>query len=229
MPDLRQIYATQAEQYAQMVACEDYQGRLIPALEQIAPLKGTHVVESGAGTGRVTRLLAPQVASIRAFDAQPAMLRLARRTPQPHIHFAAADHRALPVPSGSADVVVAGWSLSAVVVWNLDRWQAELEQALGEFRRVLRPGGTVILIETLGTGQESPNPPPVLRDYYAYLDGHGFASTWIRTDYRFDSLAEAEKMARFFFGDALAEETVRRRWQVLPECTGLWWWHKPKR
>jgi len=32
------------------------------------------VVEFGAGTGRITRLLAPEVQSIRAFDASEHML-----------------------------------------------------------------------------------------------------------------------------------------------------------
>ncbi|MCC7207638.1 MAG: class I SAM-dependent methyltransferase, partial [Anaerolineae bacterium] len=50
-----------------------------------------------------------------------------------------------------------------------------------------------------------------------------FGSTWVRTDYRFASLAEAERLTRFFFGDALADEVVRRKWVTLPECTGLWW------
>ena len=28
---------------------------------------------------------------------------------------------------------------------------------------------------------------------------------------------------RFFFGDELAAQTVREQWQIVPECTGLWW------
>jgi len=153
------------------------------------------------------------------------MLRVARSLGNLRgVTYAAADHRALPVQSASADVVISGWSVSAVVVWNLATWQQELERALSELRRVLRPGGTLILIETQGTGETTPNPPPVLLDYYAYLDTHGFESTWIRTDYRFPSLAEAESLGRFFFGDALAARVLANQWLTLPECTGIWWW-----
>jgi hypothetical protein len=92
-------------------------------------------------------------------------------------------------------------------------------------KRVLRPGGTVIILETLGTGCESPHPPSdALAAYYALLEEeHGFSATWIRTDYRFASLSEAEDLTRFFFGDGLADRVAREGLVTLPECTGIWW------
>jgi len=27
----------------------------------------------------------------------------------------------------------------------------------------------------------------------------------------------------FFFGDELAAQAAREQWQIVPECTGLWW------
>ncbi len=59
--------------------------------------------------------------------------------------------------------------------------------------------------------------------YYDYLMASGFSSTWIRTDYRFSSLAEAEALTRFFFGEALAQKVVQEGWITVPECTGIWW------
>ena len=52
---------------------------------------------------------------------------------------------------------------------------------------------------------------------------HGFNATWIRTDYEFASVPEAEELTRFFFGDALADRIEREQLLILPECTGLWW------
>ena len=43
----------------------------------ILPLDGIDVVELGAGTGRLTCLLAPLVQSIQAFDISPHMLEVA--------------------------------------------------------------------------------------------------------------------------------------------------------
>ena len=90
--------------------------------------------------------------------------------------------------------------------------------------RVLRPGGTAILIETLGTGQRQPNPPgdwlPQL--YQHWQDQHGFQRRWIRTDYQFASEAEMDELLRAFFGAALADQALAAGKLIVPECTGIW-------
>ena len=190
---------------------------------------GVDVVELGAGTGRVTLLLAPHVRSIRAFDIAPPMAEVARR----HLgrlglhnwRVEVADNASLPVPDGSADLAVAGWTYGHQTVWKERGWRAPIEQAVGEMLRVLRPGGTAIVIETLGTGHTSPfDPPTELGRYYALLSEElGFASTWIRTDYEFGSTEDGVRLLRFFFGDEKADALARSGGRVLPECTGLWW------
>jgi len=52
---------------------------------------------------------------------------------------------------------------------------------------------------------------------------HLFSRVRIRTGYRFESLAEAEDLTRFFFGDALADRAASEGLVILPECTGMWW------
>jgi hypothetical protein len=89
---------------------------------------------------------------------------------------------------------------------------------------VLRPRGSAIVIETLGTGHTTPFAPPLeLERYYALLTQQfGFDRTWIRTDYEFPSLAEGERLLRLFFGEELATHFVSTGRRVLPECTGVW-------
>ena len=227
MPEHAEIYARYAPQYESLVAREDYRGNIRPALERIRPLNGLDVVELGAGTGRLTRLLAPVVRRITALDASSHMLGLAvrklRESGLRNWAVSAADHRALPLADGVADLALSGWSIAYLVTSYPETWPVELDRVLAEMRRVLRPDGTMILLETLGTGHETPCAPAALAAYYASLREAGLACTWIRTDYRFASLAEAEALTRFFFGPELADEVAGKGCVVLPECTGIWW------
>ena len=106
----------------------------------------------------------------------------------------------------------------------LTRGAKKLAKAITEMFRVLRPGGTAIILETLGTGNETPAPPnDGLAQFYEILENeYGFALTTLRTDYRFDSPAEGQALLRFFFGDELADRIVVEQLTILPECTGVW-------
>jgi len=68
----------------------------------------------------------------------------------------------------------------------------------------------------------TPQPPENLVDYFSVLEQQGFSSSWVRTDYRFESLEEAERVVSFFFGEAMLDEVVHDGSITLPECTGIW-------
>jgi ubiquinone/menaquinone biosynthesis C-methylase UbiE len=227
MPSEAEIYAQHADLYERLVSREDYQSNILTTLQRIAPLKGLEVVEPGAGTARLTRILASLARHILALDTSSNMLSTGASLLQErgfnNWQAALADHRSLPVTSHSADLVVSGWSLCYLAVWGGHDWKNDLERAFSEFFRILRPGGKIILLESLGTGNVNPHPPDHLKEYLAYLDKAGFRSTWIRTDYRFASLQEAQELVSFFFGDALADKVRQEGWQTLPECTGIYW------
>ena len=229
MTDFKHIYSSQAERYERLVSREDYQGNLKPALAKIRPLEGLDVVELGAGTGRITCLLAPEVERITAFDLSPHMLSVASRklihSSLNNWRLGAADNRQLPLKAYTADLAIAGWSLGHSVGWYPDTWREEIGRALAEMARILRPGGTITILETLGTNRRSPHPPALgLADYYAWLEKvHGFRRTWIRTDYHFASVQEADSLTRFFFGDEMAQEVLANDSLIVPECTGIWW------
>jgi len=226
MSDYHLIYRSQAEQYDYLIDREDYQGNLLPALHDHCSMQGLRVIESGAGTGRLTRMLAPEVASILAMDRSAHMLAAARGHLQAmglnNWRLAMCDHRHLPAADASADVVISGWSVAYLVEEGGADWQTEVDRALAEMERVLSPGGCIVLLETLGTGFETPTPPEHLNDYLPYLEQVGFRRSWLRTDYRFESLQEAEELSGFFFGPELAEKARRNNWVILPECTGVW-------
>lgn len=227
MPTEKEVYQSHADRYEQLVFREDYQKNLPKAVRNIRDFAGLDIVELGAGTGRLTRFLAREARKVYAGDLSFHMLSRAAGLLQPeeiaHCVLSVADMRRMPFPDACADLVVAGWSFCYLAVWGADRWQAELENGLGEALRLLRPGGVVILFENYGTGSETPNPPPHLNGYFDFLKGKGFRSYWIRTDYNFASMQEAQDLSDFFFGGELAEKVRKNQWKILPECTGVFW------
>ena len=228
MPTEKEVYEAHADQYERLIRREDYQSNILAAIEDYFPLnKNVDVVELGAGTGRLTRLLAPYVKSIKAFDASAHMLETAAKSLRDmglsNWSTEVADHRLVPIKDGSADLVISGWSFCYLAGWSGEGWKSALDDGLREIDRITRPGGTVIIIETLGTGEDKPNPPEHLSDYFNWLTEAGFERGWMRTDYCFESLEEAVELSTFFFGDEMGQKVRENNWQILPECTGIWW------
>ncbi len=226
--DFPTLYRTQAEEYDAMVSAEDCDGNLLPALERIVSFGNATVVDVGVGTGRIARQLLPRGARVIGVDRATAMIEVARRrlaafpADRWELHVAGADR--LPVESAVADVAIAGWTFGHMRYEHASEWQATVDRALAEMARVTGPGGTRIVIETLGTGVESPAPKPELAEYQSWLETrHGMSATWIRTDYRFSDPESAARATGFFFGAEFAERVRAHGWARIPECTGIWW------
>jgi len=233
MPTEKEVYQAHADQYERLIRREDYQNNILSAIEDYCPLDGLDVVELGAGTGRLTRLLAPRVRSIKAFDASAHMLEVAEKSLREMVltnwQTGMADHRQVPLADKSADLVISGWSFCYLAVWGGADWQSALQDGLNEIQRILRPGGMVIIIESLGTRTEKPHPPEHLGAYFDWLaeapfgDDTGFERGWTRSDYRFESIEEAVELSTFFFGEEMGQQVREKNWVILPECTGVWW------
>ncbi len=226
MPTYPEIYAHHAERYDELVRHEDHERHVAAALEAAFPGRPgepTLAVELGCGTGRVTRLLAPLVSEVRAYDGSEHMIQKARALVSGVLFFVA-DNASLPEPDGVADLIVAGWTLGHLTGFFPGEWEPRARAALGEMLRVARPGATLIVLETLGTCVEAPAPPnPGLAAFYALLEGaFGFARRTLSTDYAFSSVEEAERIMGFFFGQAMAEKVRARGSKLVPEWTGLW-------
>jgi ubiquinone/menaquinone biosynthesis C-methylase UbiE len=227
MPDHKKIYQQDAIRYQRLVAREDYQDNLLPAIERIISVIDLDVVDLGAGTGRLTNLLAPYARSIFALDRSHHMLGVAADRLQDQAVdnwlVAAADHRGLPLPENSVDLVISGWSFCYLAVWGGENWREQVDQGIREIKRVLRREGKIIIIESLGTGTKDPEEPDKLKGYFSYLENLGFQRTWIRTDYQFDHREEALELTEFFFGEEMLDNIGSEKSPVLPECTGIWW------
>lgn len=98
-------------------------------------------LDAGCGTGFLSFELAVRGHRVTGVDFAPAMLAEARRKAAERgasIRFEEADAEQLPFPSGSFDLVV-----SRHVLWTLPHPEA----AIDEWKRVLRPGGRLAVID----------------------------------------------------------------------------------
>jgi SAM-dependent methyltransferase len=98
----------------------------------------TTVLEVGAGTGKLTQQLVALGHDVHATEPAPEMLEILRRN-LPDTRTSQASAEELPVPDRSVDVVVAAQSF---------HW-FDLDRALPEIARVLRPGGHLSLVWNL--------------------------------------------------------------------------------
>jgi len=226
MADYKNIYQTQADAYAELVSAEDHEGHLARTLRTLLAPADKTVVEVGAGTGRVTRILLDLNARhVVATELESSMLQQAQKTladQRDRVRFAEADARRIPVDDKSADLYVAGWVLAHFRSWHPSSWKSEIRQCLDEADRVATDH--IAIIDTLGTGHNTPTVSSELAEYHAWLEEtQGFERTELRTDYKFASSAEAERVLPFFFGDRIYAHIPQGAAPVVvPECTGLW-------
>jgi SAM-dependent methyltransferase len=127
-------------------------------------LRGSSVLDVGAGAGAVTRALVQRGAAVTATDASASMLaELSRRTAGDVPTFIA-DARRLPFPSSSYDMTVASFVINHL---------ADPCEALVEFARVTRRSG-IVLASTFGRGEH-----PIKTAINDVLVGYGYvAPTW---------------------------------------------------
>ncbi|MCW5874311.1 MAG: class I SAM-dependent methyltransferase [Anaerolineales bacterium] len=242
MDHFRNIYTNQAAAYHELIAAEDADGNLRKALENAAPFAGARVLDLGSGSGRIPLLLRGLGCTIIASDLHYAMLveqkqqmllslrgvlplaANGRSNPQASWPLVQADGRQTPFASGWADVVTAGWAFGHLVGWYPDTWRQHAGRAIAEMQRTAKPGGTLIIMETLGTGVLQPAAPhDGLAAYYAWLENeHGFVRTTVATDYDFGSVERAAELCSFFFGEEMAERVRTNGWSRVPEFTGVW-------
>jgi len=150
------------------------------ALLGLLPASWT-VADLGCGTGALTAALAARVRKVVAVDRSAAMLQAARRRTDGlrNVELHEADLAQLPLPSASCD--------AAMLVLVL-AYQEDPGPVLAEARRILRPGGRLVVVDAVRhadeelrrrIGQVHPGFAP--DDLSARLRAAGFPAATVRS------------------------------------------------
>lgn len=110
---------------------------------ELLPLAGATIADVGCGRGGLARWLAREAALVLGFDLQPRALAATRRASDGAVLVAAATAECLPLADARLD---------GAVVFNSLHHFPDPDAALAELARVVRPGGTVALVEPLAAG-----------------------------------------------------------------------------
>lgn len=121
-------------------------------LALVVPKGQVDALDAGCGTGFLSLELAALGHRVTGVDFAPSMLEIARRKASEHgltVRFEHADAENLPFAAGSFDLAI-----SRHVLWTLPHPEA----AIDEWKRVLRPGGRLAIVD--GAQYNDASAPP---------------------------------------------------------------------
>ena len=227
MPSMTEIYENHSNEYDELVRFEDYENNLKTTLHQLISFKNQSVAEFGSGTGRLTGAFIEDVKKVYCFDRSNHMLDKARNNLKQYetkIHFEIFDHAEIIKTQLETDIAIEGWAFGHALFNNSNEFSDIVKTLVSNCEKVLKPDGKIVIIETLGTNVDKPNPPgELLNKFYDVLEkDYGFIRKIVKTDYKFPSQEDAKRIMGFFFGEWIIDEIQKRNSSIIPEYTGLW-------
>ena len=115
--------------------------QLAPYRERVLAATAGRVLEIGAGAGANLKIYPAHVKEVFALEPSAKLIQMARRAAAASrvaVRLVEGSAEAIPLDRATVDTVVMTWTLCSI---------AEASQALGEMRRVLKPGGRLLFVE----------------------------------------------------------------------------------
>jgi ubiquinone/menaquinone biosynthesis C-methylase UbiE len=145
-PDPLRFDGEAARRIEEIYATDDVVAQRRDVVAALAPAAGERVLDLGCGPGYLAAEIAGAVGEggrVHAVDPSPSMLAVAaarRAAPgAAPVDLAAGDALAIPLPDGAVD---------AIVCTQVYEYVEDIPAALAEARRVLAPGGRLVVLDT---------------------------------------------------------------------------------
>lgn len=178
-------------------------------MEARADWRDRVVLDLGCGTGFHLPRFATTARSVIGVEPHPGLLRLAARRTRSlgnvALHLGAAQQ--IPLPDHSVDVVHVRWAYF---------FGPGCEPGLAELARVVRPGGTALVIDNDGSrstfgawfrrSHAHLDPPAVIERFWAT---QGWTLDRVDMGWRFESRADLEAVVRIELTPEVADQALR--------------------
>jgi ubiquinone/menaquinone biosynthesis C-methylase UbiE len=197
-------------------AAIDPDGTLDAALRELAPWGGRDVLDLGCGSGYWLPGYARTAASVVGIEPDPTLLARARaRDPRVRVEAGSAEH--IPLPDASIDVAHARFAYF---------YPPGCDAGLAEVLRVLRPGGTLVVVDNDHrwgefAGLLAASPWAAAQGSAEVTDAwwaeRGARRRTVRSAWAFRNRADFESVLRLEFPPEVADDWLRRH----PGVTGL--------
>lgn len=187
----------------------DPDGRLWTALEARVSWRDRTVLDLGCGTGFHLPLFAATAGEVVGVEPHPDLLGLAARRTRSldNVRLLPGTAQAIPLPGASVDVVHVRWAYF---------FGPGSEPGLAELDRVVRRGGTALVIDNDGSrstfgawfrrGYPHLPPPSEIERFWVT---RGWTRTEVDMGWRFESRADLEAVVRIEFKPSVADEILR--------------------
>ncbi|MDL5155991.1 class I SAM-dependent methyltransferase [Actinomycetospora termitidis] len=187
-------------------AAQDATGALWEALEELVDLSGD-VLDVGCGDGYHLPRFATTARSVTGVEPHPPLVARARArcADLPSVSVLPGSAAALPLSDASADVVHARTAYF---------FGPGCEPGLAEAERVLRPGGTLVIVDldatrhSYGSWMRASAPGYDPRAAERFFTAQGFSTRRVDTLWRFTDRATMGAVLRIEFTPAVADKAV---------------------
>lgn len=185
----------------------DPDGHLAAALRETASWTGRTVLDLGCGSGFHLPWFAQDAAHVVGVEPHPPLVALAKRRTRriPHVSVLQGTAQSIPLPDASVDVVHARWAYF---------FGPGAEPGLAEVNRVVRRGGTAMVIDndatrsTFGAWFRRGYPGYDADEVERFWTAQGWSRRSLDMGWRFESWDDLEAVVRIEFDPDTADAVL---------------------